>query len=35
MGSFLALAIGIIVFAMLVFSTDRVKKRQEGDKENN
>jgi len=34
MGAFLALAVGIIVFAMLVFSAERVKKRQEDDKDN-
>ena len=34
MGAFLALVLGIIVFAILVYSTERVKKRQEEDKGN-
>lgn len=33
MGAFLAIAFGIIVFAMLVNSGERIKKKHEDDKE--
>ena len=33
MGAFLAMAIGIIVFAMLVYSGEGIKEKQKDDKE--